>query len=77
MGNDLPPFRRVVRNLRWYCEDVRTAITGKGKLHFAYDRAVEVGEHSTAASVNPATGLPMAGSSVDIKGNPFGIDLHK
>ncbi|MFM9978516.1 MAG: hypothetical protein ACKVOP_10795 [Sphingomonadaceae bacterium] len=26
-------------------------------------------------SINPATGLPMMNSSIDVQGNPFGTDL--
>lgn len=26
--------------------------------------------------VNPATLLPMQNSSIDVQGNPFGVDLH-
>lgn len=31
----------------------------------------------TGPSVNPATGLPMLGGSVDVGGSPYGADLHR
>lgn len=33
--------------------------------------------HDAGPSVNPATGLPMLGGSVDIGGNPYGTDLRR
>ena len=72
MSKDLPLFRRVVRNLRRYCADVRTAVTGKGTLHFAYGDFELDGLEQQLADVNPATGLLMLDKSVDVAGNPYG-----
>jgi len=37
-----------------------------------------VASSDSGCEVNPATGLPMIGGcgSVDVAGNPFGVDLH-
>lgn len=74
MDKPLMLYHRLLRNIRWYLEDVVTGVTGKGKLHF------ECGEgwphsrsqHDAGLNVNPATGLPMFTATRDAHGNSWG-----
>ncbi len=38
-----------------------------------FDDVNNLGDHS---GINPATGLPMLDSAIDVAGNPYGFDLH-
>lgn len=61
MNQPLTLFQRFARNLRWYVEDVVTAVTGRARpFHFVYGRA-------TNDETNPTTGQPMI-AGVDVNG---------
>ena len=77
MDQSLSLFRRVVRNVRWYFEDVLTGITGRGKLHFSYGPEELEQDVDFSPHVNSATGLPMADQAVDVGGNPYGTRSHR
>lgn len=70
MNQPLTLFQRFARNLRWYFEDVVTAVTGRARpFHYVYGRVSD-------PRVNPASGLPMTDDSVDVGGLPYGAP-HK
>lgn len=71
MNQPLTLFQRFARNLRWYVNDVVTAVTGRARpFHFSYD-------HASGHDVNPSTGQPMTGQCVDVTGQPYGAPLNR
>jgi len=72
MNPSLSLFRRAARGVRWYLEDVLTAITGKGTRHFTYHGRRGISDIRIGPRVNPATGLPMVDHAIDVGGNPYG-----
>lgn len=71
MNQPLTLFQRIARNLRWYVEDVVTAVTGRARpFHFVYGR-------TSNHAVNPTTGHPMTGHGVDVTGQPYGASLDR
>lgn len=69
MNPPLTLFQRIARNLRWYGEDVVTAVSGRARpFHFVYGNRV-------AREVNPTTGQPMAVRGIDVTGHTYGESL--
>jgi hypothetical protein len=65
MKDNLGRFGRFVRNLRWYGEDIVTAVTGRARaLHFNYG--------DEQSDTNPASGAPMMSSTRDVHGYYYG-----
>ncbi len=75
MDRSLSLIRCVARNVRWYFEDVRTGVTGKGTLHFDYGSGSSDLDSECVSRVNPASGLPMVSKTIDAGGNPYGTKL--
>lgn len=71
MNPPLTVFQRMARNLRWYGEDIVTALSGRARpFHFAYGQGEGFDE-------NPTTGHPMTGHGVDVTGRAYGAPLNK
>lgn len=63
-------FQRIARNLRWYGEDIVTAVSVRARpFHFAY------GNRATR-EVNPTTGQPMTPNGVDVTGATRGTPIR-
>jgi hypothetical protein len=61
MNESLNLFHRVTRNLRWYLDDVVTAVTGRARpFHLIYGR--------DRTETNPATGAAMLTATRDVHG---------